>query len=72
MRVQQASETQTFSKEVPYLTIKFYPAEVRRLYQTILNNGEDNNFNRHLLETLTEFLSDYDSGKYDKLTKLGD
>ncbi len=70
MEVTKAIEVQHFTKEIPYLTIKLPPSEVRELYKSILNGGDNTNFSHAMLETLTEFLSDYDSGKYDRLTRI--
>ncbi len=70
MKIEKATEVGNYTKDIPYLVIKLYPDEIRELYKTVLNGGENTNFNQDFLESLTEFLSDYDSGKYDKLTKV--
>ena len=67
--VTKGIETQTFTKDVPYLVFKLSVSEIRELYFTVLN-GERSQINNELLEKLTAFLSDYDSGKYDKFTRI--
>lgn len=69
MEIKKAIEVGNYTKEIPYLTIKLYPDEIRELYGNLLNEVSTN-FNRILLKELTEFLGDYDSGKYDRLTKV--
>jgi len=72
METKTETQIRTFTKEVPYLAIKLNLIEARELYQTIINYGQNTNFNHDLLEQLTAFLSDYESGKYEKLTMIKD
>ena len=69
MKSKLVIENKLFEKEVPYLTITLDSHEARELY-TYLGKVDSTDFTLDAYRQLEEFLREYDSGKYDKYTKV--
>lgn len=55
---------------IPNVVLTLDPIDVRELCKILIKEPEISNIKSNLLPQLTDFLSEYDSGKWNKHTKI--